>query len=74
MGHSIEAEVRKTRKSAFNPRERIKLGSLLADVSRQAKLTEDEFAAFGQLRDKMPADNGLFSAKGLRPLLHPEQK
>ena len=31
------------------------LGSLLADMGRQAKLTDEEFAVFGQVRDKAPA-------------------
>lgn len=34
---------------------RVKLGSLLADMGRHAKLTDREFAAFEQVRDKTPA-------------------
>jgi hypothetical protein len=33
----------------------MKLGSLLADVGRQAQLTDEEFAVFEQVRDKSPA-------------------
>ena len=37
-GHSMEAEVRGILESAVTPAGRVKLGSLLADVGRQAKL------------------------------------
>lgn len=53
-GHSMEAEVREILGSAVSPEGRVKLGSLLADIGRQAKLTEQEFAVFGQVRDKTP--------------------
>jgi hypothetical protein len=33
----------------------VELGSLLADIGRQAKLTDEEFAVFEQVRDKPPA-------------------
>jgi plasmid stability protein len=54
-GHSMEAEVREILESAISPQGRVKLGSLLADIGRRAKLTEDEFALFEQVRDKTPA-------------------
>jgi antitoxin FitA len=54
-GHSMEAEVREILESAVSPAGRVKLGSLLANVGRQAKLTEQEFAVFAQVRDKSPA-------------------
>lgn len=54
-GHSMEAEVRKTLASAVNPAGRVKLGSLLADMGCKAELTDAEFAAFEQARDKTPA-------------------
>ena len=54
-GHSMEAEVREILESAVSPAGRIKLGSLLADMGRQAKLTDQEFAIFAQVRDKSPA-------------------
>ena len=53
-GHSMEAEVREILKSAVSPAGRVKLGSLLADMGRQAKLTDKEFAVFQQARDKSP--------------------
>jgi len=54
-GHSMEAEVREILASAINPQGRVKLGSLLADIGRQARLTDREFAAFEQVRDKASA-------------------
>ena len=54
-GHSMEAEVREILESVVSPEGRVKLGSLLAGVGRQAKLTPDEFAVFEQVRDKTPA-------------------
>jgi antitoxin FitA len=54
-GHSMEAEVREILLSSVSPAGRVKLGSLLADVGRQAKLTDDEFAVFTTVRDKTPA-------------------
>ena len=54
-GHSMEAEAREILESAVSPEGRVKLGSLLADVGRQARLTDQEFAVFAQVRDKAPA-------------------
>jgi antitoxin FitA len=54
-GQSMEAEVREILEAAANPKGRVKLGSLLADVGRRAKLTDEEFAVFEQVRDKAPA-------------------
>ena len=54
-GHSMEAEVREILESAVSPQGRVKLGSLLADMGRRAKLTDEEFAVFAQVRDKTPA-------------------
>lgn len=54
-GHSMEAEVREILESAVSPEGRIKLGSLLADIGRQARLTDEEFAVLEQVRDKVPA-------------------
>lgn len=55
QGHSMEAEVREILESAVSPRGRVKLGSLLADLGRQARLTDEEFAVFSQVRDQTPA-------------------
>jgi antitoxin FitA len=54
-GHSMEAEVREILESAVSPEGRVKLGSLLADMGRRAKLTDKEFAVFEQVRNKAPA-------------------
>lgn len=54
-GHSMEAEVREILESAVNPQGRVKLGSLLADMGRRAKLTDEEFAVFEQVRSKAPS-------------------
>jgi plasmid stability protein len=54
-GRSTEAEIRDILASAVKPEGRVKLGSLLADIGRRAKLTDDEFTVFEQIRDKTPA-------------------
>jgi antitoxin FitA len=55
-GHSMEAEVRNILASAVSSQGRVKLGSLLADMGRRAKLTDDEFAVFDQVRNKTPTN------------------
>lgn len=59
-GQSMEAEVRSILESAVNPEGRIRLGSLLADFGRQARLTDEEFAVFEQVRDRTPARAATF--------------
>lgn len=54
-GHSMEAEAREILESAVSPDGRVKLGSLLADIGRQARLTDAEFAVFAKVRDKTAA-------------------
>ena len=54
-GRSTEAEVRDILEQAVRPEGRMKLGSLLADVGRRMKLTDEEFSAFEQVRDTIPA-------------------
>ena len=53
-GHSMEAEVREILEAAVAPEGRVKLGSLLADIGKQAKLSDKEFAVFEQVLDKTP--------------------
>jgi len=53
-GHSMEAEVREILESVVSPEGRVKLGTLLADMGRKARLTDEEFAVFEQVRDKAP--------------------
>ncbi len=40
--------------AAVKPEGRVKLGSLLADIGRQIKLTDEEFAVIDQVRDTSP--------------------
>lgn len=54
-GHSMEAEVRDILEATVNPRGRVKLGSLLAEIGREAVLTDDEAAIFERVRDTSPA-------------------
>jgi plasmid stability protein len=56
-GHSTEAEIREILEAAARPPERIKLGSLLVSIAREAcGLTEAEAEGFIQLRDKTPEE------------------
>ncbi len=56
-GHSTEAEVRDILEQAAKPEGRLKLGSLLVSIAREAGgLTEAEAGYFNQLRDKTPAE------------------
>jgi antitoxin FitA len=54
-GQSMESEVREILQSAVSPAGRVKLGSLLADMGRQARLTDQEFDTFARVRDQAPA-------------------
>lgn len=54
-GRSIEAELRDILESAVKPAGRVKLGSMLADIGRELKLTEEDFAIIESVRDKTPA-------------------
>jgi plasmid stability protein len=54
-GRSMEAEVRDILAAAISPEGRLRLGALLADIGRQARLTDEGFALFEHVRDKSPA-------------------
>lgn len=54
-GRSTEAEVRAILEDAVKPEGRVKLGTLLADIGRRAKLKDEELTVFEQ-RDKSPAE------------------
>jgi plasmid stability protein len=56
-GRSTEAEIRDILEIATLPPERVKLGSLLTSIAREAGgLTDEEHALFESLRDKTPAE------------------
>lgn len=55
-GRSAEAEIRDILEKAARPEGRVKLGSLLAEIGREAGLTEEEAESFNQLRDKTPGE------------------
>ncbi|MDP1698078.1 MAG: Arc family DNA-binding protein [Xanthomonadaceae bacterium] len=59
-GRSIEAEMRDILETAVKPPGRIKLGSLLSEIGRTVKLTEDEFAIFESVRDATTARSATF--------------
>lgn len=50
-GRSTEAEVRAILEDAVKPQGRLKLGSWLADLGRQARLTDEELVLINE-RDK----------------------
>ncbi len=53
-GRSTEAEVRAILEEAVKAPERVKLGSLLAEIGRKARLTDEEIASMTQ-RDRTQA-------------------
>ncbi len=53
-GRSTEAEVRAILEAAVKPQGRLRLGALLQDVGKKARLTDEEFSVFEQLRDSTP--------------------
>ncbi len=56
-GRSTEAEIRDILEKAAKPKDRLKLGSLLASIAREAgALTDVETEYFNNLRDKTPAE------------------
>lgn len=56
-GRSTEAEVRDILEKATRPEGRLKLGSLLASIAREAGgLDDDEAERFHQVRDRTPAE------------------
>jgi antitoxin FitA len=56
-GRSTEAEIRDILEKAAKPEGRLKLGSLLASIAREAGgLTDAEAEHFNEIRDKTPAE------------------
>lgn len=55
-GRSTEAEIRNILETTVRPPERVKLGSLLVSIARDAGgLSDDEAKRFDRLRDRTPA-------------------
>ncbi|MDP2696789.1 Arc family DNA-binding protein [Thalassospira sp.] len=56
-GRSAEAEIRDILDKAAKPEGRLKIGSLLVSIAREAGgLTDAEVEDFNQIRDKTPAE------------------
>ncbi|MFS8047254.1 FitA-like ribbon-helix-helix domain-containing protein [Rhizobium sp. BR 314] len=56
-GRSAEAEIRSILEQAAKPDGRLKLGTLLTSIAREAEgLTDAEAERFNQLRDQTPAE------------------
>ncbi|MGE8106941.1 FitA-like ribbon-helix-helix domain-containing protein [Allorhizobium sp. NPDC080224] len=54
-GRSTEAEIRDILEAAVRPSQRVKLGSLLVNIGREADLSDRDVEAL-QERDKAPAE------------------
>ncbi|THV12841.1 FitA-like ribbon-helix-helix domain-containing protein [Rhizobium rhizophilum] len=54
-GRSTEAEIRDILEAAVRPSQRVKLGSLLVDIGREADLSDRDVEAL-QERDRTPAE------------------
>lgn len=55
-GRSTEAEIRDILEAAVRPPGRVKLGSLLAVIGRDAELSNSDVEALQQHRDRTPAE------------------
>jgi plasmid stability protein len=55
-GRSTEAEVRAILIEAAKPQARLKLGSMLADIGRRMRISDDEFALLNQRDRSAPRD------------------
>lgn len=55
-GRSTEAEVREILASVVKPEKRVLVGEALAAIGRKAGLTDEDFVALENLRDKTPAN------------------
>jgi len=54
-GRSTEAEIRDILEEAVRPANRLRIGSAMAALSREAGLTNADFEALDQSRDRTPA-------------------
>ncbi|MHB1284670.1 MAG: FitA-like ribbon-helix-helix domain-containing protein [Metallibacterium scheffleri] len=55
-GRSTEAEIREILETTVQPAERLRMGAALAELGRRAGLSDEDFAAFEQMRDKTTAE------------------
>ncbi|EQD65931.1 plasmid stabilization protein [mine drainage metagenome] len=55
-GRSTEAEIREILETTVQPAERLRLGTALAELGRRAGLSDEDFVAFEQMRDKTTAE------------------
>ncbi len=55
-GRSAEAEMRDILETAVRPASRVRIGSALSALSRNAGLTSADFEALEQARDRKPAE------------------
>jgi plasmid stability protein len=55
-GHSMEAEVRAILKSTLKSEQRVQMGNALTELGRRLGLTNDDFAVFEQISDKIQAE------------------
>ena len=55
-GRSTEAEIRDILESAVRPAERVRLGSLLAAIGREADLSDADVEALQRPRETAPAE------------------
>ena len=53
--NSAEAEIRSILENAVKPERRVGLGSVLADIGQEARLSDEEFAVLENVRDRQPA-------------------
>ncbi|MFC0267767.1 FitA-like ribbon-helix-helix domain-containing protein [Kushneria aurantia] len=53
---SAEAEVRAILEEAIRPESRLRMGDALAELGRKVGLTNEDFAALEQVRDRTPAE------------------
>ena len=67
QGRSMEAEVREVQALAVSPQGRVKLGSLLFDMGRQARLSDAEIAVFEQLRCQFNNETATVQSKAHPP-------
>lgn len=55
-GRSTEAEIRDILENAVRSAQRVRMGDALAELGRRAGLTNEDFAVFDEVRDKVPAE------------------